>query len=514
MSNRSKPGTVYLVGAGPGDPGLLTLKGRRCLEQADVVIYDYLANGCLLDFAPATATRILAGKHGQGSRMAQSEVNRLLIEHARAGRTVVRLKGGDPFVFGRGGEEAEELAALEIPFEVVPGVSAAIAVPAYAGIPLTHREMASAVTILTGYEYPDKPEMAVHWDAVARRGGTLVFLMTTRQLSANMDKLLAAGIDPQTPVAVVRWGTRAEQQTLVGTVATIATIVAEYALQPPALAVVGDVVRLRERLSWYERKPLFGRRIVVTRPRAQAASFIERLASLGADVLPCPAIEVAPPTSWQPLDQAIADLSGFDWIVFTSANGVRVFFDRLRHHRRDVRLLHHARLAAIGSETARALEERGLNVDVTPSEFRAEAVAEALREAGIDGQSLLLPRAAAARDVLPVMLRDAGATVTEVPSYRTVRTKVDLSELRHLLASDAVDLVSFTSSSTVTSFLQLLGEDAVSLLRRTMIGCIGPITAATAHDAGLGVAIQPSTYTVAAFVDAIVTHFAAVRRPA
>src|SRR5215470_6035208 len=295
-------GTVYLVGAGPGAPGLITLDGVRCLQHADVVIYDYLANPRLLDHAPPHAERILVGKHGGAQRVEQSVITALLLDRARRGLTVVRLKGGDPFVFGRGGEEAEALAAAGVPFEIVPGVTSAVAVPAYAGIPLTHRDLASSFTVLTGYEYPDKQEMAVHWDAVAQRGNTLVFVMTTRQLRANMQTLLAHGVAPDTPAAVIRWGTVAAQETLVGTVATIAELSAAHHLQPPAVAVVGQVVRLRERLRWFERKPLFGRRIVVTRPRAQAAGFIDALTAAGADVIPCPTIEIVPPETWTALD--------------------------------------------------------------------------------------------------------------------------------------------------------------------------------------------------------------------
>src|SRR5262245_6075688 len=379
-------GTVYLVGAGPGAPGLITLDGVRCLQRADVVIYDYLANPRLLDHAPPHAERLLVGKHGGAQRVEQSVITALLLDRARRGLTVVRLKGGDPFVFGRGGEEAEALAAAGIPFEVVPGVTSAVAVPAYAGIPLTHRDLASSFTVLTGYEYPDKQEMAVHWDAVAQRGNTLVFLMTTRQLRSNMERLLAHGVAPDTPAAVMRWGTMADQQTLVGTVATIAALAAQRRLQPPAIAVVGQVVGLRDRLGWVERKPLFGRRIVVTRARAQAAGFVDALAAAGADVIPCPTIEIVAPASWAPLDAAIARVESYDWIVLTSVNGVEMFFERLRVGRRDVRALHRARIAAVGSETAAALAARGVLVDVVPPEFRAEAVAAAMREAGVARQ--------------------------------------------------------------------------------------------------------------------------------
>jgi uroporphyrinogen III methyltransferase / synthase len=499
-------GHVYLVGAGPGAPGLITLDGVRALERADIVIYDYLANPRLLDHAPQTAQRVLVGKHGGGARTEQAVITAMLLEQARAGRIVVRLKGGDPFVFGRGGEEAEALAAAGVPFSVVPGISSAIAVPAYAGIPLTHRDLASSFTVLTGYEYPDKAELAVHWDAVAQRGNTLVFLMTTRQLDANMAKLLRHGVDPDTPAAVIRWGTTAEQETVSGTVATIADLAAARQIQPPAIAVVGQVVRLREVLAWAERRPLAGRRLVVTRPRAQAAGFIDALAALGADVLACPTIEIVPPESWAPLDAALDRLETYDWVVLTSANGVAMFFDRLRARRRDVRALHRARLAAVGSETAAAIAARGLLVDVVPDEFRAEAVAEAMRAAGVAGQRVLLPRAAQAREILPRMLRDFGATVDEVASYRSVAPRGDLAELRALLADGAVDLITFTSSSTVTNFLARLGADAATLLTDVPAACIGPITADTARAAGLRVVVQPATYTIAAFTDAIVQY--------
>ncbi|MEO8602198.1 MAG: uroporphyrinogen-III C-methyltransferase [bacterium] len=500
-------GHVFLVGAGPGAPGLITLDGVRALQRADIVVYDYLASPRLLDHAPPQAERRLVGKHGGGQRTEQALITALLIEQARAGRMVVRLKGGDPFVFGRGGEEAAALAAAGVAFSIVPGVSSAVAVPAYAGIPLTHRDLASSFTVLTGYEYPDKGELAVHWDAVAQRGNTLVFLMTTRQLGANMAKLLAHGVPPETPAAVVRWGTTAEQETVVGTVATIGEMVIARRLQPPAVAIVGQVVGLRESLAWVEQRSLFGRRIVVTRPRAQAAGFIDALSDLGADVVACPTIEIVAPESWGPLDAAIDRLESYDWLVLTSANGVQMFFDRLRVRGRDVRALHRARLAAVGSETAAAVAARGLLVDVVPEEFRAEAVAAAMTAAAIAGARVLLPRAAVAREVLPVMLRAAGAVVDEAASYRSVAPSRDLRELRALVAERAVDLVTFTSSSTVTNFVALLGADAAALLADSPAGCIGPITADTARAAGFRVVVQPRTYTVAAFTAAIERHF-------
>jgi len=503
------PGKLYLVGAGPGDPGLLTLKGRRCLEQADVVVYDYLSNPQLLDHAPPGAECHLVGKHGGGQRVEQDTITALLIDAARAGKTVVRLKGGDPCIFGRAGEEAAAAHAAGVDFEIVPGVSAAIAVPAYAGIPLTHREFASNVIFTTGYEYPSKLAPAVHWDELARSGSTLVILMTQRQLGANMAKLIAAGLDPATPVAVIQWGTRAAQRTVVATAATIGERAAAAAIGPPAIAVVGTVVTLRDTLNWYERKPLFGRRIVVTRPRRQAAAFADRLEAWGAEIIPFPTIETVPPESFAPLDDAVRRAASFDWVVFTSVNGVHAFFDRLRTLGTDVRDWHRARFAAIGPETARALEATCVRVAVVPAEFRAEAVVSALARAGVSGCRVLLPRAAGARSVLPDELRALGATVEDVPTYRTVAPTTRAAGLETSLLRDGADLVTFTSSSTVHNFADAFAGRLHEAVGRAAVGCIGPVTADTARGYGLAVDIQPTEYTIPAFVEAIVAYFAA-----
>jgi len=501
-------GKVYLVGAGPGDPGLFTLKGKRCLEQADVVIYDYLANPRLLDYAPAGALRVEVGKHGGGARVSQDVITAMIIEHARAGRAVVRLKGGDPFVFGRGAEEAEAVRDAGLDFEIVSGVSSAIAVPAYAGIPLTHRLFASNVIFTTGYEYPTKEEPAVRWTELARSGSTLVIFMATRQLQASMAKLAAGGLALHTPVAVVRWGTRASQHTIIGTVGTIAGLAEAEHLQPPAIAVVGEVVRLRERLNWFERKPLFGRRVVVTRPRAQAAEFAEQLEAWGAEVIPFPTIETVLPVTLAALDDALRRATDFDWVVFTSVNGVRVFFDRLREIGADVRDWHRARLAAIGPQTAKALQRYGVRVETIPEEFRAEAVVAELVRAGVSGKRILLPRAAAARDVLPVQLREHGAIVEEVATYTTTMPAF-APELRALLLDGQADLVTFTSSSTVQNFAAIFQEQIPQVLAHAAVGCIGPVTADTARQLGIRVDIQPQTYTIPAFVAAIVQYYTA-----
>ena len=504
-------GKVYLVGAGPGDPGLCTLKGKRCLEDADVVIYDYLANPRLLEFARPEAQRIEVGKHGGGKHVDQDVITGLLIEHARAGRTVVRLKGGDPFVFGRGAEEAEAIRDAGVNFEIVSGVSSAVAVPAYAGIPLTHRRFASNVIFTTGYEYPTKEEPAVRWAELARSGSTLVILMATRQLRASMEKLMAGGLVADTPVAVVRWGTRASQHTIVGTVGTIASLAEAEQLQPPAIAVVGQVVRLRDKLNWFERKPLFGRRIVVTRPRAQAAEFAEQLEAWGAEVIPFPTIETVVPAALDRLDDAMRRARDFDWVVFTSVNGVRVFFDRLQEIGADVRDWHRARLAAIGPQTAKALQRLCLRVETIPEEFRAEAVVAEMVRAGVAGKRVLLPRAAAAREVLPVQLREHGAIVEEVATYTTTLPAV-APELRALLLGGQADLVTFTSSSTVQNFAAIFHDQVPRVLAHAAVGCIGPVTADTARQLGIRVDLQPRSYTIPAFVEAIVQYYSAGSR--
>ena len=501
------PAKVYLVGAGPGDPGLLTLKGKRCIEQADVVIYDYLANPRLLDHARPDALRLLVGKHGGGERVDQQVINALIVEHAQQGRTVVRLKGGDPFIFGRGGEEAEAVGAAGIEFEIVPGVTSAVAAPAYAGIPLTHRTLASNVIFTTGYEYATKTEPAVRWTELARSGSTLVILMTQRQLASNMTKLIAAGLDPDTPAAVIQWGTRAAQRTVVGTAARIAGLAQEQQLKPPAITVVGEVVRLRDKLNWFERQPLFGRRIVITRPRAQAAEFAELLEAWGAEVVLLPTIDTVPPPSFAALDDSIHRAGEFDWVVFTSANGVRVFFDRIQSVGGDVRDWHRARFAAIGPQTASALRSYCVRVEAIPDEFRAEGIIAALQQAGVGGMRVLLPRAAGARAVLPQQLRTMGATVEEVVTYSTVLPRATVDELRQRLGED-VDLITFTSSSTVHNFVAACDGRVDAVLARAAVGCIGPVTAETARHYGMQVAIQPNVYTVAAFVDAIVNFYA------
>ncbi len=506
MAEHSQIGKVYLVGAGPGDPGLLTLKGKRCLEEAEVVIYDYLVDSRTLAYSQPKAELIYVGKRGGGEAVSQEEINQLLLAKASTGKTVVRLKGGDPFLFGRGGEEAEKIVAAGIELEVVPGVSSALAAPAYAGIPLTHRDYNSAVAIVTGHKEVWDTSPHLNWDKLATACGTLVFLMGTRQLRNNMAQLVSHGLSPETPVALVRWGTKAEQEVLEGTVGTIADLAVTHHFQPPAVIVVGKVVQLRQRLKWFETKPLFGRRVLVTRARQQAGVFAELLEQQGAEVIRFPTIETVPLEQYTPLDTAIRQIEGYDWLIFTSVNGVTHFCQRLDAVDQDLRSLANIRIAAIGPATAKAVKALHLKVDAVPAEYRAEALLPLLNE--VQGKRILLPRAAEAREVLPQELQRRGATVDEVPAYQTVRPQAKVEELEAWLEEDRIDLVTFTSSSTVRNLVAMLGNEGASeILSKTLIGCIGPVTADTARSFGLNVKVQPKEYTIPAFVEAIVEHF-------
>jgi uroporphyrinogen III methyltransferase / synthase len=504
-------GKVYLIGAGPGDPGLFTLKGKRCLEEADVVAYDALANTRLLIYAKPEAELIYVGKRGGQHALPQEEIGELLVERARAGKIVARLKGGDPFVFGRGGEEAEELAAAGVPFEIVPGVTSAVAAPAYAGIPLTHRDFTSTVAFVTGHEDPTKEDTSVAWDKIATGIGTLVFFMGVGQLPEIVKRLVEHGRAPQTPAAVIRWGTRADQVVVTGTLATLVERCA--GMKPPALIVVGEVVALREKLRWFEDKPLFGKRILITRAREQASAFGQRLEAAGAEVIEFPTIQIEPPESWEPLDSAVARIREYQWVIFTSTNGVRFFWDRLRNAGRDVRDLFGITVCAIGPATAAALLDRGIRADIIPAEFKAEALVEAVGSERVRGARVLLARAAEAREVLPEELTRRGAAVDVVPAYRTVRNTANADELRTLLREGKVDAVTFTSSSTVRYFLDLVGEEAARLLQGVVVASIGPITAETATRHGIVSHIVPDSYTIPALADALVRHFHTVGRP-
>ena len=495
------------MGAGPGDPALATLKAVECLRQAEVVIYDYLASERLLDFAPPEAERIYVGKKAGDHAMGQEQINSLLVEKGRHS-LVVRLKGGDPFIFGRGGEEALALREAGVRFEVVPGVTSAIAVPAYAGIPLTHRGLAVSVAFVTGHEMPGKETSDIQWDRLATGVGTLVFLMGVKNLKFITSQLIAYGRAVETPVAIIRWGTTAEQQTVTGTLGDIAQIAEETAIKPPAIIVVGEVAGLRQHLNWFEERVLFGKTVVVTRAREQASDFRVLLESKGAQCVEFPTIEVVPPTSWGPLDKAIERLAQYDWVLFTSVNGVRFFFRRLEELGEDVRALHGIRLGAIGPKTAASLAKRGLRLDLVPPEYRAEAVIEAMGEEEVEGKRFLLPRAAKAREILPEKLEEMGGQVDVVPVYETIRPTERSEEIQSLLEKGEISCVTFTSSSTVENFAAMFpGADLPALMANAAIACIGPITADTAREHGLEVDIMPAEYTVEALATEIVEYF-------
>ncbi|SPD75811.1 Uroporphyrinogen-III C-methyltransferase [uncultured Desulfobacterium sp.] len=508
---KSKKGIVYLVGAGPGDPGLLTIKGKECISEADVVIYDYLANKTFLDYARKDAEIIYVGKSGGCHTMSQDEINEMIIKKGQEGHTVVRLKGGDPYIFGRGGEEAQECFKAGLAFEVIPGISSAIAVPAYAGIPLTHRDYTATVTFITGHESPEKEESNIAWDKVATSAGTLVFLMGVGNLPNITERLMQHGRSGDTPVAVIRRGTVSEQKTLTGNLDNIARMVKDCGMKPPAIIVVGEVVKLRDELNWFENRPLFGKRIVVTRARQQASGFVSDLTRLGAQCIEFPTIEIAPPQSWGALDKAIDHLEDFQWLLFTSVNGVKYFLERLKFHHKDIRDLKGLKIGAIGPKTAEAWTTLGIIPDLLPDEYRAEAVIECFKKIGpIEGLKILLPRASSARDVLPDELTKMGVEISVVPAYQTILADQNTQKAREMLKDSKVDMVTFTSSSTVLNFIDMFSEDSAELIKwmnHVAVACIGPITAETARKKGLSVDLCPAVYTIEALTDSIVDYY-------
>ncbi len=499
-----KHGMVYLVGAGPGDYQLMTLKGQQYIRLADTIVYDRLADSRLLAEARPDVELIYVGKASSDHTMRQEDINQLLVDKAQEGKRVLRLKGGDPFVFGRGGEEALTLKENGIAFEIVPGVTSAIAVPAYAGIPVTHRGIAASFAVVTGHEDPTKPESTIQWSHLAKAVDTLVFLMGVENLPHITGKLMEHGRSGDTPAAVIRWGTKPEQRVLVTTVAEAAEAVAKAGIKPPAIFLVGDVVRLRDELAWFDSKPLFGKRVLVTRAREQASALTSELESLGAQCIEAPAIKILPPEDeYRALDDAINELSSYQWLVFTSPNGVDRFFDRLWSKKLDSRALAGAKLAAIGVSTAARLQRQGLRADIIPMEFRAEAVVEALEPHLSAGQRILIPRAAVARDVLPTQLTELGMHVTVAHAYRTVQGEADGAALAAQLAAGEIDIVTFTSSSTVTNLLDLLGEGGAKLVAKTLVACIGPITAETCLKHKIEPDVMAAEYTIDGLAKAI-----------
>ena len=499
-----RKGMVYLVGAGPGDYRLLTLRGLEYLRKADVIVHDRLADPRLLTLARPGAEIVYVGKAANRHTLRQEEINQLLVSKAQEGKSVLRLKGGDPYVFGRGGEEALFCRAAGIPFREVPGITSAIAVPAYAGIPVTHRGIASSFAVITGHEDPEKTATSIHWPGLATATDTLVFLMGMENLSYIGTQLIKHGKPARTPVAVIRWGTKPEQTVLTGTLETIAQLVKEHNFQPPAVIVVGEVVKLREQLRWFDNRPLHGKRIVVTRARAQASDLSGRLEEYGAECLQCPTILIEEMDDYTALDNAIAELESYHWLVFTSVNGVEHFYRRLYQAGKDSRALGPVKVAAISTQTAAALQERGIQADFVPAEFRAEGLLSGFA-ADLSGQRILIPRALEAREILPAELRKRGAEVEVVPAYRTVSAGEEQDLLKESLRARRVDAVTFTSSSTVKNFLALLaGEDIPALLSGVLLAAIGPITAATAREAGLEVSVIAREYTIKGLAEALV----------
>lgn len=501
-------GKVYLVGAGPGDPGLITLKGKECIEKADVIVYDYLAASSLLAYARKDAQCIYVGKKGGDHTLPQHEINRLLAEKARSGLTVTRLKGGDPFIFGRGGEEIEVLAEAGIPFEVVPGITSAVAAPAYAGIPLTHRKYTSTLAFVTGHEDPQKETSSIDWQALASGIGTLVFFMGVKNLGNIVQQLVKHELSPQTPVALIRWGTTPRQTTLIGTLENIVQKAEKSGMKAPAIIVIGDVVGLRQTMQWFEKRPLMGKRIVITRAREQASDLLKLLSEAGAECLECPTIKVEAPPDRGPLDDAIQKIAEYDWLVFTSVNGVGFFFERLFYLGRDVRALANVRIACIGPATRGRLEDFGLMCDIMPETYRAESIIEAFRDESVKDKRILLPRAKEARPILPVELSKMGARVDEVTAYITELSDENRAALLSGLESRSIDCITFTSSSTVRNFKKLIPAEAFErLLNNVTVACIGPVTADTAVSLGFQVQMVAETYTIPGLRDTIVHYY-------
>ncbi|MGD0883804.1 MAG: uroporphyrinogen-III C-methyltransferase [Thermodesulfovibrionales bacterium] len=510
-------GKVYLVGAGPGDIGLLTVKGMKCLQRAEVVIYDLHLNAQILNYINHAAEFIYAGKRGGHHAMTQTEINAVLVRKARDGKIICRLKGGDPFVFGRGGEEAETLAENGIEFEVIPGVSSSVAAPAYAGIPLTHRLYSSSFAVIPGYEDATKEDSAIDWAKLATGVGTLVILMAVKNLDMLVSKLMENGRRPETPVAVVRWGTRPDQETIVSTLEKITSEVKDKEIKPPAVVVIGEVVRLREKLKWYEHKPMFGHRVLVTREHATGFATLE---DLGAEILEFPTIEIVPPSSYTELDAAIEKISTYTWLIFTSGNGVRYFLDRYLGLDRDIRDLKGIKICAIGTKTAAEIKRYGMKVDLIPDEFRAEGLIETFAR-GFDqrsrgntllGMKFLLPRAEVAREIFPERVRELGGEIDVPVAYRAIRPELHGKRLKRFLQEGRITIATFSSAATFTNFIEIIGSEAYALLKDVIIAVIGPVTAKAVEKAGLKVAIMPEEPTIEAMVAEIIQKTARAKQ--
>lgn len=495
-------GICYLAGAGPGDLGLVTLRARECVEHADVIVYDYLCNPEILRWAPAGAEIIYAGKKAGAHTLSQEEINALLVEKTRVGKQVVRLKGGDPFLFGRGGEEAEALAKANLRFEIVPGVSSALAAPAYAGIPVTHREHTSQLTIFTGHEDPTKPGSALDYQQLAKLPGTKLMLMGVERIGKVAAAMIEHGASPALPVALVRWGTTGRQQTVCGRLNNIAQVVAESGFSAPAVAIFGEVVRLRETLQWFEKRPLFGKRVVVTRTRKQAGALSAGLRAMGADVMEIPTIRIEPPQNLMEFGQLVQDSHSYDWIVFTSPNGVNAFFEMFYKLYDDARDIGGTRIAALGPGTAQRVKHFHLKVDLMPNEFIAEAMIRKFQKTeSVENERILIVRAEVTRDILAPALTKLGAIVDEAIAYRTVPETEDFSGATERFKTEGADLVTFTSSSTVENFMALKLPFSATLKTAS----IGPVTSKTMRELGLAVDVEARQHDIPGLLKAIQT---------
>ncbi|MEW9122172.1 MAG: uroporphyrinogen-III C-methyltransferase [Thermotaleaceae bacterium] len=500
-------GKVFLIGAGPGDYKLITVKGLECIQEADVLLYDRLASEKLLSFAREDAERIFVGKAPTNHAYSQEEINQLLVQKALEGKTVARLKGGDPFVFGRGGEEALELLKYNIEFEVIPGITSAIAVPAYAGIPVTHRNVSSSFHVITGHEDPTKEENVIDYQALAKVEGTLIFLMGVNNLGKICKNLIAYGQSQNRPVAVIRRGTTQGQKMVIGTLGTIEEKVIAENITNPSIILVGEVVTLSESLKWFETKPLFGKKVLVTRTRQQASTLSKRIEDLGGEAIEFPTIQIEKPENFDEIDKAIGEIEKYQWLIFTSVNGVQAFFERMKRLNFDIRLLYKAKLCAIGPATAKALEDMGFTIEYIPEEYKAEGIIEGLAEKIKEGEHVLLPRADIAREVLISELEKLGARVDNIHVYRTVIPEQNRELLKDLLIKNAIDVITFTSSSTVRNFIHILGDENRELLNTIKIAVIGPITEETTKALGIHIDIRAKEYTIDGLVSAIQEYY-------
>ncbi len=500
-------GKVFLVGAGPGAEDLISLKAVEAIKKANVIIYDFLANKNFLKYAGKDAEKIYVGKKGNCHTLKQHEINKLIIDKAVQGNVVTRLKGGDPYIFGRGGEEAEELVKEGISFEVVPGITAGVAASAYAGIPLTHRDFTSTVAFVTGHEREDSEYSKIHWDKIATGIGTIVFYMGVKNLPNIVENLIKNGRSSETPVALVRWGTLPVQKTVTGTLSNIVEKVKEAGLTAPAIIIVGEVVNMRDTLRWFDKKPLFGKNIVVTRAREQVSGLSSMLTELGANVIEFPTIKIVEPDDFTELDTAIDNIGSYDWLLFTSVNGVKLFFKRLFYKNKDSRALANVKVCAIGPKTADTFKMFGINPDFIPEKYQAEYIIEGLNQIGIKDKKFLLPRAKTARQILPEKIREFGGIIDVVTVYETVLPETDKDEVLTYLEKGEVDYITFTSSSTVKNFFEMFGNAPVaSWLQNCKLTSIGPITSSTLKELGYTPHIEAEKYTIEGITEAILNE--------